>query len=206
MHRVRNVRADDQAALGRVLAYIAANQDPGIRPRPDAMIATAIGTGLALEIVDEAGAIEGCSLLYRFDADRIYSEIGTQLITANRRGLQVFLASLHLVQLRIELDSPQTENTFAVVSAATPSEHNLVDVVGMSSWQPPQSLVEARAAMQVPFLGGKRVIRADEAAVAKAFAAMRGWHRTGNDFTTPKMSEPLMLDLGWFDPANLTAM
>lgn len=203
MLRVANIAPNDGAAIRRLIGYLAANQDPGVRQRPEDMVKTAVETGLAL-MIDEDGKPEphACSLIYGFDSDRAYSEIGTQRVTLNRRGLQVFLASFHLVQLRFELDAfPAT--TFAVVSPSTPSEHNLVDVVGMDDWEPPRQVVEARAAAGVPFIDGKRVIAADDAAVAKAFAAMRGWHVGDNVFRSPKGDVPIRIDSGWFDPSVL---
>lgn len=123
-------------------------------------------------------------------------------MSLNGQGLQVFLATFHVVQLKFELnDLPTT--TFAVVSSATPSEHNLVDTVGMDTWDPPRQVVEARAAAGVPFIAGKRVIAADDAAVARAFSAMRSWHMGGNVFRCPKTDAPIRIDCGWFEPSVL---
>lgn len=203
MLRVANIRPDDAGAIRRLTGYLAANQDRGVRRRPEDMLQTAIDTGLAL-IVDEDGVSDphACSMIYRFDSDRAYSEIGTQRVTLNGHGIQVFVASFHLVQLRFELDGfPAT--TFAVVAPETPSEHNLVDVVGMKDWEPPRQVVEARAAAGVSFIDGKRVIAADEAAVVKAFKAMRAWHVRDNVFRCPKVDVPIRIDSGWFDPSVL---
>ena len=199
MLRVTNARSDDGTAIRRLTGYLAANEDRGVRQRPDEMRKTAVDTGLALVVDDDADSdIHACSLIYRFDSDDVFSEIGTQRVTLNGNGLQVFIASLHLVQLKFELFG-DVVTTFAVVSQGTPSEHNLVDVVGMSAWEPPRQLVEARAAAGVPFIDGKRVIAADENAIAKAFAAMRGWHVRGNMFRCPKSDAPIRIDCGWFD-------
>ena len=203
MLRLANIPPTDEAAIRRLTAYLAANEDRGVRQRPEEMMRTSVETGLAL-VVDEEGVGEphACSLVYRFDSDQAYCEIGTQRVTLNRYGIQVFEASLHLVQLKFELDGfPST--TFAVVSPGTASEHNLVDVVGMTNWDPPRQVVEARAAAGVPFIDGKRVIAADDAAVARAFAAMRGWHVRDNVFRCPRGDMEIRIDCGWFDPAIL---
>jgi hypothetical protein len=202
MLRVANSRSDDTGAMRALTGYLAANDDPGVRQRPDDMLRIAIDTGLALVVDDDASNIQACSLIYRFDSDEVYSEIGTQRVTLNGRGLQVFMASLQLVQLKLELDD-DIVTTFAVVSPGSASEHNLVDLVGMSAWDPPRHLVEARAVAGVPFMDGKRVIRADCSAVASAFSAMRRWHVGGNVFRCPKSDDELRVDCGWFDPAIL---
>jgi hypothetical protein len=163
-------------------------------------------TGQGL-IITRGDRVEGISLIYQYDVPPtgpVYSEIGTMRITANGFGIQIFLADLHLLQIRLEEYSREIfPNIFAVVSAQTPSEHNLVDVVGMSEWLPPLELGAERSRAGVPFNPQKRVVYAQAGAYHAAQRRLQLGYVNENLFRTPRGAEAIEVELGWFTPEVL---
>lgn len=206
MFVIENIREDDQLQRSRGETFLLVNPDPGVRMRPKDQLDLAIATGQGL-LASKDGGICAISLVYQFDPGQgpVSYEIGTMRVTTEGYGLQVFLASLHLMQIWLE-DDATLGDVFAVVSPNTGSAHNLEAKVGMADWTPPETLALLRASGGVPFAPGKRILRADNEVIRAAFARLRRWHIGGAEFETPKGRERIRLQLGWFDPSLLEHM
>jgi hypothetical protein len=206
LFELSNIRSDDARTQARAEGYLLQNPNPGVRIRPQQQLAMALETGFGL-LVELEGEICGLSLIFKFDISTsgpIYPEMGSMLVTANDRGLQVFLAKLHLLQLRLEefseVDFPPV---FAVVTPGSASAHNLGDHAHMEVWSPPKELVAVRSASGVPFLPEKTALIARERAYISALEDLRQWHEDGSTFRCPKGDDKVAVRLGWFDPSLL---
>ena len=207
MYRGLNLRSDDPEAIARASAFMVAHADRGVRARPEAEVRRAMDLGQAIVVEKEENQeICACSLIYQYPVKHsgtLFSEIGTMRVVTNGLGLQVFLATVHLMQLELEDFYYPSRRIFAVVKQGTPSERNLVDKVGMTNWSPSPDLVILRDDAGVPFDLTKRTITAEVNSVKEAFKSLHNWHIKGNRFQTPKGEVEICLEMGWFNPALL---
>ncbi|MGA9580691.1 MAG: hypothetical protein WBR13_01820 [Allosphingosinicella sp.] len=196
---VENIRSDDALQRSRAETYLLENPDPGVRLRPSDQLERAIETGQGL-IVSEGTQIRGLSLVYQYDPgdpDLVDYEIGTMRITANGLGLQAFLGWLHLVQIVLEDDATRG-NIFAVVTPDSDSAHNMVTHVGMSPWEPSDTLKLLRRAAGVDFDDNKLVLTATDRAIGAAFQKLNELHLRDNQFRARKGSALITVAMGWF--------
>ncbi len=205
MFELLNIRSDDNRVIDRVVGFIAENQDQGVRLRPRDELDKAIAAGLGIRI-EKDGRICGCSLIYKYEApDRkvVYSEIGTMRIIANGYDLQSFVARLHIMQIYLEEYCAEENSIFAIVEPGTASEHNLVNKVKMTRWEPPIALRYMRDGRGVPFTQEKYAIAAEREARELAFLSLRRLHLGNAMFSTPKENEQVAIRMGWFEPELL---
>lgn len=201
---IENIRSDDPLLQARSVRFLQENPDPGVRLRPQKQLDLALNTGQGIA-VQRDGEICAVSLVYQFDVPPngpVHYEIGTMRVTAESYGLQTFLAKLHMVQIYLEDDATRGE-IFAVVTPDTASERNMTVHAGMAPWTPPVTLELLRAVAGVPFNPSKSVLRADDAAIRRAFDDLRSMHESGTVFHAPKRGEKVDVSLGWFEPPLL---
>lgn len=203
---LENIRFDDTLAHARAETFLAENPDPGVRERPDDLFRRALETGQCLQYSLAGGKPCGLSMVFPYhsgNSEPVYHEIGAMRISSNGFGLQAFVACFHLVQLYFE-DPLNAGETFAVVSPGTPSEHILLNKVGMMPWEPPSLLRHLRGEAGVPFTSGKPVLVAGPATVSDAFHQLTTLHEGDRVFRSPKGEGVIEVRLGWFDPTMLT--
>lgn len=205
---MKNVRTDDPVGIAEMESFLLLHPDENVRPRPEAQFKMALNIGQGF-VVQQDGETCGCSLVYKFQPGPngyAYSEIGTMRIETNGSfNMQAFLAKFHLFQIYIEEFEPgQLNQVFGVVKADTASEHILKNKVSMSPWAPPPpALVSERGRAGLPFQSDKYVLHATEQTFKEAFADLREWHISDNQFQTPKNSGNITVLLNWFDQTLL---